>query len=54
MNGLLLKPILYIIISGEDGRHAVPGHDTHAVPETDSVTQTLAALENRLNIELKV
>jgi len=42
------------MISGEAGGRTTPDYDIQDTPETDTITQALAALEKRLAIELKV
>jgi len=42
-----------VVVSGEGGR-TTPDPDIQDAPETDPISQALAALEKRLAIELKV
>jgi len=42
-----------MVVSGEGGR-TTPDPDIQDAPETDPISQALAALEKRLAIELKV
>ena len=42
------------MVTGEGGGRTTPDHDIQDMPDTDPITQALAALEKRLAIELKV
>jgi len=43
-----------VIMSGAAGVSPVQDHNVQTTPETDSVAQGLASLEQRLSVELKV